>query len=308
MLSVAERAAEIMEHLCTHSAHGYSQPNRAAIGTGGSVAETITLSDGTQVGISGGDRDCSSACVECYAAQGIDVGGATYTGNMRSGMVGTGLFKWHPWGSGYTAKRGDLYLNETHHTAMCLGNGKLGEFSRSEQHSTHGAKGDQDGWESHVRDFYTYSHGWDGVLEYVGPEPSRHVVEEVQNAVYRLREPKTGLHLWTKGHAEAQLLSDQGWEDEGIGWLHGGTEPVVQRLCNPATGEHMLTVDQSEHNALVAAGWRCEGEAFGQGTERDVWRLYDQRSGFHMFTTSEGERDALVADGWKLEGAVFRAN
>lgn len=170
MLSVAERAAEVMEHLCSHSAHGYSQPNRAGVGTGGAVSETITLSDGTKVGISGGDRDCSSACIECYAALGVDVGGATYTGNMRSCMTGTGNFKWHPWGT-YTARRGDIYLNETHHTAMCLGGGKLGEFSRSELHSTHGTKGDQDGWESHVTSFYTYSKGWDGVLEYVGPEP-----------------------------------------------------------------------------------------------------------------------------------------
>lgn len=172
MLSVAERAAEVMEHLCTHSAHGYSQPNRAGVGTGGVVGETITLSDGTKVGISAGDRDCSSACVECYAALGVDCGGASYTGNMRSCMVGTGNFVWHPWGT-YAAKRGDIYLNESHHTAMCLGNGKLGEFSRSELHSTHGAKGDQDGWESHVTSFYTYSKGWDGVLEYVGPEPEQ---------------------------------------------------------------------------------------------------------------------------------------
>lgn len=170
MLSVAERAAEVMEHLCAHSAHGYSQPNRAGVGTGGAVSETITLSDGTKVGISGGDRDCSSACIECYAALGVDVGGATYTGNMRACMTSTGNFKWHPWGT-YTAKRGDIYLNETHHTAMCLGGGKLGEFSRSELHSTHGTKGDQDGWESHVTSFYSYSKGWDGVLEYVGTEP-----------------------------------------------------------------------------------------------------------------------------------------
>lgn len=169
MLTVRERAAEVMEHLCTHPAHGYSQPNRAGVGTGGVVGETVTLSDGTEVGVSGGDRDCSSACIECYAALGVDVGGATYTGNMRACMTGTGNFVWHPWGT-YAAKRGDIYLNETHHTAMCLGDGKLGEFSRSELHSTHGAKGDQDGWESHITSFYTYSKGWDGVLEYVGPE------------------------------------------------------------------------------------------------------------------------------------------
>lgn len=94
MATVSERAAEVMEHLCSHSDHGYSQPNRAGIGTGGGVGEVITLSDGSTVGISYGDRDCSSAVIECYAALGVNCGGATYTGNMRSCMCGTGNFSW----------------------------------------------------------------------------------------------------------------------------------------------------------------------------------------------------------------------
>ena len=245
MLSVAERAAEVMEHLCSHSAHGYSQPNRAGIGTGGTVSETITLSDGTKVGISGGDRDCSSACVECYAALGVDVGGATYTGNMRSCMTGTGNFKWHPWGT-YTAKRGDIYLNETHHTAMCLGNGKLGEFSRSELHSTHGTKGDQDGWESHVTSFYTYSKGgWDGVLEYVGPEPedtddSEDEMTECLIDVPKCDECPTGATIYYV----AGTLHDIDTPDatEVVRKLyrtaHGGREiPVVQLSATKAVPE-----------------------------------------------------------------------
>ena len=245
MLSVKERAAEVMEHLCSHSAHGYSQPNRAGIGTGGTVSETITLSDGTKVGISGGDRDCSSACVECYAALGVDVGGATYTGNMRACMVRTGNFVWHPWGT-YTAKRGDIYLNETHHTAMCLGNGKLGEFSRSELHSTHGAKGDQDGWESHITSFYTYSKGgWDGVLEYVGPEPqetddSEDEMTECLIDVPKCDECPTGATIYYV----AGTLHDIDTPDatEVVRKLyrtaHGGREiPVVQLSATKAVPE-----------------------------------------------------------------------
>ena len=174
MLSYPERAAQVMEHLVTCPSHGYSQYSRQ--GDGGT--EVVKLSDGSKVTIATGDRDCSSSVIDAWEhALPGSTGGATYTGNMRRGFTESGCFKWHPWGT-YTAKRGDIYLNETHHTAMCLGGGRLGEFSRSELHSTHGTKGDQDGWESHVTSFYTYSKGWDGVLEYVGPEPEEDEVTE----------------------------------------------------------------------------------------------------------------------------------
>ena len=57
MLSAPYRAAEIMEHLVTDPSHGYSQPNRAGVGTGGTAAEFFNLSDGCRVGVAKGDRD-----------------------------------------------------------------------------------------------------------------------------------------------------------------------------------------------------------------------------------------------------------
>ena len=38
---------------------------------------------------------------------------------MRSVFTSSGLFDWHPRGDGYIAQRGDIYLNEGQHTAMC---------------------------------------------------------------------------------------------------------------------------------------------------------------------------------------------
>lgn len=166
-LSVNEKAAQIMEHLCNHSSHGYSQPNRGGVGTGAAAGETITLSDGSTVSIATGDRDCSSAVIECFAAQGIDCGGATYTGNMKSCMVGTGNFTALPASTWKNPQRGDILLNTTHHTALALGNGKLGQFSRSENYSTHGNRGDQDGYESNIKALYNYP--WNCVLRYTGP-------------------------------------------------------------------------------------------------------------------------------------------
>ena len=164
-LSYPNASAEVMEHLCEHSAHGYSQPNRQGVGTGASVFENITLSDGTKVKIAQGDRDCSSASIEVYAALGVDVGGATYTGNMRKRMTGTGNFKWITDLS--QRRRGDILLNESHHAAVYLGGGKLGQFSISERGTTHGTRGDQTGYESNIKSYYNYP--WDGILRYCGP-------------------------------------------------------------------------------------------------------------------------------------------
>lgn len=169
MARVAQRAVWIKEHLVTCPRHGYSQPNRAGIGTGGGVGEVITLPDGYVVGISDGDRDCSSADIECYAAQGVDCGGAWSTHDMEQRMVASGNFASLPRDTWRDPEPGDLLLAPGKHVAMYMGDGMVGEFVRSESHSTHGALGDQDGGESIVRGLY--DDGWTCVLRYVGPEP-----------------------------------------------------------------------------------------------------------------------------------------
>ena len=161
-----EAFAQVMEHLVTHdggSGHGYSQYNRMGDGT----TETIRLSDGTTVTIAGGDRDCSSAVITALRAVGVNTFGATYTENMKAELLKTGLFVWHAMGVA-SAKRGDIYLNERHHTAVCIsGYGSargdlLAQFSISERGTITGTKGDQNGRESNIRAYYSYP--WDGKL------------------------------------------------------------------------------------------------------------------------------------------------
>lgn len=167
MLSYPERAAQVMEHLCTCPPHGYSQYSRQ--GDGGT--ETVTLTDGSSVTIATGDRDCSSGVIDAWErALPGSTGGATYTGNMRRGFTESGCFTWHPWGDGYKPRRGDVYLNESHHTEMYVGGGKLAGFRGSERGTIDGAEGDQTGRESRISDVYIYSKGWDGILAYTGPE------------------------------------------------------------------------------------------------------------------------------------------
>lgn len=167
MLSYPERAAQVMEHLVTCPSHGYSQYSRQ--GDGGT--ETVTLSDGSTVTVATGDRDCSSSVIDAWERSlPGSTGGATYTGNMRRGFTESGCFTWHPWGDGYKPRRGDVYLNETHHTEMYVGGGKLAGFRGSERGTIDGAEGDQTGRESRISDVYIYSKGWDGILAYTGPE------------------------------------------------------------------------------------------------------------------------------------------
>lgn len=156
-----EVAVQLMEHLCNHDWHGYSQVSRWGDGEGTCPVEI----GGKTYYLEQGDRDCSSAIISAFEAAGISCGGATYTGNMRSCMVGTGNFRWHPMSEGYIAKRGDVYLNEMSHTAMCTSAvpDMLAEFSISETGGTDGAEGDQTGSESSIHNYYNFP--WDGMLE-----------------------------------------------------------------------------------------------------------------------------------------------
>lgn len=161
-----EIAVRLMKHLVDHNYHGYSQKSRWGDGEGTCNIE-IT---GKVYELEQGDRDCSSAIISAYEAAGISCGGATYTGNMRSNMVATGNFRWHPMRDGYVAKAGDVYLNEGNHTAMCLSEvpDLLMEFSISETGGIDGEEGDQTGWESHTCAYYNYP--WDGILECINTE------------------------------------------------------------------------------------------------------------------------------------------
>lgn len=158
-LTQREAFARTMEHLCSHDGddgHGYSQPNRAGVGS-----ETVDLGDGVKVVIPGGDRDCSSAICLSLRVVGIDIHGASYTGNMLN-ITKNPLFKAYKRPTSYSAKRGDIYLNTSHHTAMCThgyyeqGGDKLCQFSISEKGTINGATGDQTGKESNFRSYYDY--------------------------------------------------------------------------------------------------------------------------------------------------------
>lgn len=174
-VSIADVAARIHYDMVTDERNGYSQsPVRWGGDYGGSKTLTIYGRDYTY---KLGSYDCSSSTITAWrlALQGTPYEGcldaATCTSDMRAVFVGSGLFT-----ASYTpAKRGDLYLAEGKHVAMCQDGGSDGafgydcltEFNRNESGGAYNGKpGDQDGLESVLRTYY--DDGWNTVLHYNG--------------------------------------------------------------------------------------------------------------------------------------------
>lgn len=152
-MSVIEEACNYMIDLATDNSHGYSQYNRWLP-----------------------DVDCSSSIILAYEQTGVKKAGATYTGNMRTAFVKCG-FEAIPYKKGMTLVRGDVLLNEKHHTCLYLGNKKIVQASCSETGGITGKTGDQTGREVAIGNFYEYSKGWDYVLRYKEQEVKTVTIE-----------------------------------------------------------------------------------------------------------------------------------
>ncbi len=139
---VVERAISWAISIANDNSHGYSQSSRW-----------------------GPDYDCSSFVISAFRNAGVNVGTATYTGNMRAQFTQHG-FQWIPWsqiGGTSNLQRGDILLNEVQHTEIYLGgNQNVGAHSNRGYPQT----GDQTGTEVSVSGYYY--HPWNGVLRYAG--------------------------------------------------------------------------------------------------------------------------------------------
>lgn len=131
-------------------------------------------------------------------------------------------------------------------------------------------------------------------------------------AMYRLYNPNSGEHFYTKNSAEAKRLASIGWNKEGVGWIapeSSGTP--VYRLYNQNAGEHHYTTDPNERSDLIAAGWKDEGVGwYSDEQERvPVHRQYNSNafSNNHNYTVSEAEKNNLDSAGWTYEGIGWYA-
>lgn len=121
-----------------------------------------------QYGRWGPDYDCSSLVISAYEQAGVPVkeAGASYTGNMRKAFEACGFTSIPARDTLPKLKRGDVLLNEKHHTCMYIGDGKVVQASISENGSISGKPGDQTGREINISSLYVPSYKWDYVLRY----------------------------------------------------------------------------------------------------------------------------------------------
>ena len=129
--------------------------------------------------------DCSGLVIRAVDQAGIPVKkhGATYTGNMKKAFLAAGfkdVTKSVTLSTGKGLKRGDVLLNEGHHTAIYCGNGKMVDARINEKgKATGGKSGDQTGHEIEIHAYN--NHPWGVVLRY--PETNTTAKPTTDNSV-----------------------------------------------------------------------------------------------------------------------------
>lgn len=137
-------------------------------------------------------------------------------------------------------------------------------------------------------------------------------VSEPIDVMYRLYNPNSGEHFYTKEAGERDTLVTLGWDYEGVGWTapQKSLTPVYRLYSGT---DHHYTMDAAECVALEDAGWKYEGIGWYSDDQNRV-PLYRQfnpnvdpsaptnNSGSHNYTTDKSENDSLVQGGWLEEG------
>ena len=147
----------------------------------------------------------------------------------------------------------------------------------------------------------------DRVKEYISDEKGTDVPEGYV-MMFRLYNPNSGEHFYTKSLKEGNSLIDAGWRNEGFGWIAPMTGKPVYRLYNENAGDHHYTLSMRERDSLIAVGWKDEGIGwYSAESGMPLYRLYNPNavSGSHHYTTSSHERDNLVKNGWRYEGIAW---
>lgn len=184
-MGIIEKAVAQMEAWAADNSHGYDQAGRW-----------------------GPDYDCSSAVISAWELAGVPVktNGATYTGNMRGVFLRCGfedVTAGIDLAAGTGLQRGDVLLNNRHHTAMYCGNGMEAEASINELGTTTGGMtGDQTGREFLVRPYHNYP--WDCVLRYSGGNAGAAPAETKPTYYYSVKLP-----LLKQGMEDAAVITVQ---------------------------------------------------------------------------------------------------
>lgn len=245
-------AAEMHYFMATDPRFGYEQhPERW--GKDGDPPIAFTTTSGRRYIIDPGSFDCSSSTILVWrlALQGTPyegaLDGATCTSDMRETFVSSGLFT----ASLTPAKRGDLYLNEGVHVAMCQDGGSDGvfgfdcltEFNMNENRGANwGEPGDQTGWESVFREYY--DDDWNTVLHYNGR--ADYTVDDAPKPKQDAGEPTNSFGLGYQAHVQ-----DVGWCEPVRDGQTAGTVGYGKRL-------------EALRFTAIPAGWSISAKAHVQ--------------------------------------------
>lgn len=142
--------------------------------------------------------------------------------------------------------------------------------------------------------------------------------QAASQTLFRVYNPNSGEHFYTKDTNERNHLIKVGWHDEGVAWDTPSSGITVYRVYNPNAGDHHYTMDKNEYDHLAKVGWRKEGEAF-KSVDRNskekpigipVYRAYNPnaKSGAHNFTINQYEQKHLIKVGWRDEKIAFYAH
>lgn len=167
-MTVPEKALQWAVGIADDQSHGYSQQNRY-----------------------GPNYDCSSLVISAYKHAGVDTGGATYTGNMKSELLKHGFSDVTSsinLASGANLKPGDILMYHKNgnvgHTALYAGNGQI-VHARGQSYGSP-KTGDQ-GSEIAVTPYYRGQ--WATVLRYTGsnatPPVKRYTVNTTMPMIER---------------------------------------------------------------------------------------------------------------------------
>ncbi len=140
-----------------------------------------------------------------------------------------------------------------------------------------------------------------------------------EGLTYRMYNPNSGEHFYTKNPDEVEPLVQLGWIHESgsdftvVSALEEDATPVY-RLYNPnCGGMHFYTTDAEEAKYLKSIGWNYEGISHyvykatsTKGTQQH--RLYNPNSpsAEHLWTSDEAEVNMLIEAGWIYEGVCWR--
>lgn len=226
-MNIIDFAVNYAVGIANDDSHGYDQANRW-----------------------GPDFDCSSLLIQSYHEAFKQAGvsptpkdkGATYTGNMRKAFLACGFIEVPIAGR----KKGDVLLNEGHHTAMMIDDKNIVQASINEQGKiVGGKKGDQTGREIQTRSYYVYSRGWDCCLRYVGEQPKKEEPkkEEAKPTYYVVVSGDTLTKIAKKyGTTVAKLVEWNGIKDKNLIKVGQKLRVIAPDAPQPATKGYKVKV------------------------------------------------------------------